>query len=75
MNTEYLLEIEHMTKTLKREKTGSTPETSFTIHNIDFKIQPGYIVGLIGCNGAGKSTLLNTIMGDRKSTRLNSSHL
>lgn len=63
MNTEYLLEIEHMTKTLKREKTGSTPETSFTIHNIDFKIQPGYIVGLIGCNGAGKSTLLNTIMG------------
>ena len=30
--------------------------------------------GLIGPSGSGKSSLINAIAGDRKSTRLNSSH-
>lgn len=30
---------------------------------VDFRLQPGEVVGLIGTNGAGKSTLLNAIGG------------
>ena len=33
------------------------------LKNINFNIEPGTIVGLVGVNGAGKSTLLRTIMG------------
>lgn len=33
------------------------------IHNINLKITPGEVVGLVGLNGAGKSTLLKTILG------------
>jgi simple sugar transport system ATP-binding protein len=33
------------------------------LQNIDFEIQPGEIVGLVGDNGAGKSTLIKLICG------------
>lgn len=33
------------------------------LSGIDFKAQPGEVVGLIGPNGAGKSTLLRAILG------------
>ena len=33
------------------------------LENINFKVYPGDIVGIIGANGAGKSTLLKTIAG------------
>jgi ABC-2 type transport system ATP-binding protein len=33
------------------------------LHNINFDIPPGQIVGLIGPNGAGKTTLLKAILG------------
>lgn len=33
------------------------------VHDINFKITPGEVVGLVGLNGAGKSTLLKTILG------------
>ena len=54
-----LLEVNHMTKQLVSQKSKKT----FTLTDIDFAIEPGYIVGLIGYNGAGKTTLINTIMG------------
>lgn len=33
------------------------------LHNIDFQVNKGEIVAIIGANGAGKSTLLNTLAG------------
>ncbi len=34
-----------------------------SLSNVDFFVNPGEIVGLLGDNGAGKSTLVKTIMG------------
>jgi branched-chain amino acid transport system ATP-binding protein len=33
------------------------------VHNVDFEVEPGEILGLIGPNGSGKTTILNLIMG------------
>ncbi len=34
-----------------------------SLHNINFKVYPGEVVGLLGDNGAGKSTLVKVITG------------
>jgi simple sugar transport system ATP-binding protein len=34
-----------------------------SLANVDFKVHPAEIVGLLGDNGAGKSTLVKTVMG------------
>ncbi len=36
------------------------------IEDLNFKLPPGGIVGVIGANGAGKSTLFNMIVGEEK---------
>ena len=36
------------------------------IHDLDFSLPPGGIVGVIGANGAGKSTLFKMLVGDEK---------
>src|SRR4051812_18024380 len=57
-----------------RSRAGDTPvielkNVSMTfgevrsLSNVDFKVYPGEIVGLLGDNGAGKSTLVKTVMG------------
>ena len=33
------------------------------LHAIDFAIEPGQVVAIVGSNGAGKTTLLRTISG------------
>ena len=34
------------------------------ISGVDFKVNPGEIVGLLGDNGAGKSSLFSMILGE-----------
>ena len=45
------------------------------LDRVTIQVPPGTIFGLLGPNGAGKTTLIRIITRDRKSTRLNSSHL
>lgn len=49
--------------TLKVNEMSSGYRGVAILKNINFDVQYGEIVGLIGLNGAGKSTLLKTILG------------
>lgn len=63
MDSRYALEVNHMTKILLPNKNIKDDKRQFTLHDFDFRIKPGYILGIIGRNGAGKTTLINTILG------------
>lgn len=47
------IRVEHLYKKIK----------DFSLEDINFSLEPGYVLGLIGRNGAGKTTLINTILG------------
>ncbi len=49
---DYVLEVKNLRKEFK----------NFTLDNISFNLEPGYIMGFIGPNGAGKSTTIKLIM-------------
>lgn len=48
-------------KKVKGESTDK--EEIFRLQDINFQLDKGYILGLLGLNGAGKSTLMNLLMG------------
>ncbi|WP_334187501.1 ABC transporter ATP-binding protein [Noviherbaspirillum sp.] len=47
---------------------GKRHELKWVLKNINFRVEPGEAVGIIGLNGAGKSTLLKLITGTTLST-------
>lgn len=49
---DYILEVNNLRKNFE----------NFTLKDISFKLEPGYIMGFIGPNGAGKSTTIKLIM-------------
>src|SRR3546814_15543410 len=73
--------------TLFRSVLGRQAGTVYAVDSVDFTLEPGQTLGLVGESGCDKSTLGRTLVrlmeptageihldGDRKSTRLNSSH-
>ena len=44
-------------------KNGAPDEDKIIVHGIDFSLQNGQRIGLLGVNGAGKSTLIKTVAG------------
>lgn len=53
----------------KKRKTKKKKEYFWALNNVDFHIDKGEVVGLIGSNGAGKSTLLKVVSGVMKPTK------
>lgn len=53
MNTT-LLKIQNLNKSFGNKKV---------LNNINFTVQQGHIIGLIGANGAGKTTIMKAILG------------
>ncbi len=47
--------------TLEVRQVGYRPGGTFRLHQIDFDVAAGQLVGILGPNGAGKSTLLSCI--------------
>ncbi|MDR6582191.1 glutathione ABC transporter ATP-binding protein [Herbaspirillum sp. BH-1] len=45
-------------------KNGAPDEDKIIVHGIDFSLQNGQRIGLLGVNGAGKSTLIKTVAGE-----------
>lgn len=54
-----MLEIKNMSYCI----LGETKEQDFKLHNINFTLEQGFLMGLLGLNGSGKSTLMNLILG------------
>lgn len=56
-----MIEVKNLSYKEKKSKKD------FSINNISFKLEDGYIMSLLGKNGSGKTTLLNMIYGMFKS--------
>lgn len=52
-----------MSHLLELQKTSKSFGPVQALHEVDFSLQAGEVVGLIGENGAGKSTLMNLLGG------------
>ena len=68
-----VIRLEYRNVSMRFAENGGQSLTA--VREVSFAVGDGEVVSLIGPSGCGKSTLLNIGSGDRKSTRLNSSHI
>ena len=54
---------------IETQALGKAFGDKLLIHDLEFALPPGGIVGVIGANGAGKSTLFKMLVGDEKPDR------
>lgn len=59
-----MLEVMDLQYAIKPKDKNKGNKDVFCLQNINFRLDKGYILGLLGLNGAGKSTLLRLIMGN-----------
>lgn len=55
-----MLEVSNLVFRYKRELAK---ENNFVLSNINFQLEKGYIMAVLGLNGSGKSTLLHLLSG------------
>lgn len=60
MGTQSVIKIENLTKTYHQD---FWQRPNLVLDKINFNLQQGTIIGLVGANGAGKTTLLKIMMG------------
>ena len=57
------LQYAYREKSKKVKGESTDKEEIFRLQDINFQLDKGYILGLLGLNGAGKTTLMNLLMG------------
>ena len=74
----YTISVENISKSyytggtklqyIKEADSESKPDRMWALHGINFKVEKGDVLGIIGKNGAGKSTLLRILSAITKPT-------